>query len=229
MTPWIMRQTWLDLLFAHWRVSEAHLRRAVPDAIPIDSFDGSAWIAVTPFEVAGLRPRGLPPLPRFPELNVRTYTTIGGRGGIWFLSLDAANALAVVAARTAYRLPYRRARMTIARGGGEVAYRSRWRDAALRATYAPAGPPALAQPGTVEHFLTERYSLFTLDGRRRVRRTDIEHPPWPLQPAHAELAENTMTAPFGFTLGPAPPLLHYAARQDVLVGPPRRVRGGRGG
>jgi uncharacterized protein YqjF (DUF2071 family) len=228
MAPWIMRQTWLDLLFAHWRVPEAALRRVVPAAIPIDTFDGSAWLAVTPFEVTGLRPRALPPLPRFPELNVRTYTTIGGRGGIWFLSLDAANALAVAGARASYRLPYRRARMAIDRRGGEIAYRSRWNAAALRATYAPAGPAALARPGSLEHFLTERYSLYTLDRRGRLRRADIAHPPWPLQPAHAELAENTMTAPFGIELT-GEPLLHYAARQDVRVWPPLRVRPAEGG
>lgn len=218
-----MRQTWLDLLFAHWRVPEAALRRVVPAAVPIDTFAGSAWIGVTPFEVAGLRLRGLPPLPRFPELNVRTYTTVGGRGGIWFLSLDAASALAVAGARLAYRLPYRRARMEIARAGGEIAYRSRRNAAALRATYAPEGPAGVPASGTLEHFLTERYCLYTLDRRGRLRRADISHPPWHLRPALAELAENTMAAPFGIELA-GEPLLHYAARQDVLVGPPLRVR-----
>jgi uncharacterized protein len=224
MAPWIQRQTWLDLLFAHWPVPETALRPAVPAGIPVDTFDGTAWIAVTPFEVTGLRPRGLPPLPRFPELNVRTYTTIGGRPGIWFFSLDAGSAVAVAGARLTYRLPYHRAQMAIDRTGDGIAYRSRRPGASLRATYAPTGPPATARPGTLEHFLTERYSLYTLDRRGRPRRADIRHPPWPLQPARAELAENTMTAPFGIELGDASPLLHYAARQDVLVGPPRRVR-----
>jgi Uncharacterized conserved protein (COG2071) len=91
--PWVMGQSWVDLLFAHWRLPEAALRAVVPDAVPIDSYDGSAWIGITPFEIIGAHPRALPPLPwlsRFPELNVRTYTTIGGRPGIWFVSLDAA-------------------------------------------------------------------------------------------------------------------------------------------
>src|SRR3954471_24599119 len=77
--PWVMGQTWIDLLFAHWAVPEAALRPAVPAGVPIDIFDGSAWLGITPFEVVGAHPRGLPPLPwlsRFPELNVRTYTTI---------------------------------------------------------------------------------------------------------------------------------------------------------
>jgi uncharacterized protein len=221
--PWVMGQSWLDLLFAHWRVPAAALRPAVPAAIPIDVFDGSAWIGVTPFEVLGLHPRALPPLPRFPELNVRTYTTIGGRPGIWFFSLDAARVTAVAGARLTYRLPYRRADMEIARAGGQVAYSSRAGAAVLRATYEPAGPPAPPAPGTLEHFLTERYCLYTLDRRGGLRRAVIHHAPWPLQPAHAAIAENTMTAPLGIELA-GDPLVHFSARQDVLVWPPVRVR-----
>jgi uncharacterized protein YqjF (DUF2071 family) len=219
-----MGQTWVDLLFAHWAVPEATLRAVVPAAIPIDTFEGSAWIAITPFEVLGAHPRGLPPLPwlsRFPELNVRTYTTIDGRPGIWFFSLDAARAAAAAAARLTYRLPYRHARMAIARSGARIDYRSRavGARAVLRAAYEPTGPATYAAPGTLEHFLTERYCLYAIDRRGRVRRADIHHAPWPLQPARAELAENTMTAPLGVRLPEQEPLLHYAARQDVLVWP----------
>jgi uncharacterized protein YqjF (DUF2071 family) len=220
-----MGQSWIDLLFAHWAVPEAELRRAVPARIPIDTFDGSAWIGITPFEIVGAHPRAVPPLPwlsRFAELNVRTYTTIDGRPGIWFFSLDAARALAAGVARVTYRLPYRHARMEIARVGGRIEYRSRARAVAatLRAGYEPTGPPTHAAPGTLEHFLTERYCLYTLDRHDRLRRADIHHPPWPLQPARAELLENTMTGPLGIRLPDEAPLLHYAARQDVLIWPP---------
>ena len=221
-----MGQSWLDLLFAHWRLPEATLRTVVPDMIPIDTFDGSAWLAITPFEVAGLHPRGAPPLPwlsRFPELNVRTYTTIGGHPGIWFFSLDADRAAAVLAARLTYRLPYRHATMSIARTGTRLAYRSRADGAAFAARYEPAGPAAFPQAGTLEHFLTERYRLFTIGGAGRILGADIHHGPWPLQPARAELAENTMTAPLGIRLPEQAPLLHYAGRQDVLVWPLRPV------
>src|ERR671937_491659 len=84
--PWVMFQTWNDLLFAHWPVRAEALERVVPAQIPIDTFDGSAWLGITPFEVSGLRLRCTPPLPRlsrFPELNVRTYTSLGGKPGIW--------------------------------------------------------------------------------------------------------------------------------------------------
>jgi uncharacterized protein len=222
--PWVMGQSWIDLLFAHWPVPESALRPAVPAGIPIDTFEGSAWIGITPFEVLGAHPRAVPPLPwlsRFPELNVRTYTTMDGRPGIWFFSLDAARAPAVRAARLSYQLPYRHAEMAIARAGSRTHYRSRARHASavLRVSYQPAGAATPPAPGTLERFLTERYCLYTVDRQHRLRRADIHHPPWPLQPASAHLAENTMTEPLGIRLPHQQPLLHYAARQDVLVWP----------
>jgi uncharacterized protein YqjF (DUF2071 family) len=221
--PWVMGQTWEGLLFAHWPVDPAALRRVVPAAIPIDTFDGAAWLGITPFEVRALRLHGAPPLPvgsRFPELNVRTYATIGGRAGIHFLSLDAGSRPAVAAARLAYRLPYFPARMTIERCADGLAFGSRRTGgpiAEFEATYAPAGPVFAAAPGTLEHFLTERYCLYTLSPRGRVLSADIHHRPWPLQPAAATLHRNTMTAPAGLALPRVEPLLHFAARLDVVV------------
>lgn len=223
--PWVMGQTWERLLFAHWPVAPALLRRAVPDALALDEFEGTAWLGVTPFVVRALRARLLPPLPagsRFPELNVRTYVTYGGRPGIWFLSLDAASPLAVAAARLAYRLPYFRADMTAQPTGPGMTYRSERAAGApparFRADYAPAGDRFTARPGSLEHFLTERYCLFGLRAGR-LERADIHHPPWPLQPARATLAVNTMAEAAGIPLTGAP-LLHFAERQDVVVWPP---------
>jgi uncharacterized protein YqjF (DUF2071 family) len=226
--PWLQGQTWNALLFMHWRVPVAALRRAVPEEVPIDTFDDTAWLGITPFTVSGLRLRGtLPPpgLSTFPETNVRTYATIDGRPGIWFLSLDAGSRLAVEAARRSYRLPYFHAGMSVDRHGDEIDYRTRRASprAALALTYSPAGETFRARSGTLEHFLVERYCLYTLDDRRRVLRADIHHAPWPLQPARAAIAENTMTAPYGIELPDRDPLLHFAARQDVVVWPLTRV------
>jgi uncharacterized protein YqjF (DUF2071 family) len=220
---WLMAQTWGDLLFAHWTVPAGALRALVPEPLTIDRFDGNAWLAITPFEVSGLRLRGTPPLPwlsRFPELNVRTYVSLGGKPGIWFFSLDAARALAVAAARRTYRLPYFHARMTIARQGTRLQYRSRRSSSEreLVVDYAPTGRVRATVPGTLEHWLTERYCLYTADKRQGVMRAEIHHPPWPLQPASAEIATNTM-APGNIALVDAP-LLHFARRQDVVIWPP---------
>jgi uncharacterized protein YqjF (DUF2071 family) len=220
-----MKQVWHDLLFAHWPFDPAVVRPLVPAHFPLDTFDGRAWIGVVPFRISGLRPRGVPPMPfwsSFPELNVRTYVSLEGRPGVYFFSLDAGRRLAVEAARLLYRLPYAKARMSVARDGESVDYASvradrRFRPAELRARYRPVGPVSLARPGSLEHWLTARYCLYTLDGTGRSRRCEIDHPPWPLQPATAEIEENTMLRPLGLTLPDVPPLLHFSSRLAVHV------------
>ena len=226
-SPWWMAQSWEDLLFAHWPVALDDLRRVMPPQLAPDTFDGRAWIGVTPFMVSAFRLRGLPHVPgvtAFEEINVRTYVTLEGKPGIFFFSLDAASSLAVVGARRTYRLPYFRAQISLRRRGSEVDYRSRRADrsgppAAFRASYRPSGDASPAAPGSLEHWLTERYCLYTLDERQRVNRGDIHHPPWPLQPAEASIAENTMAQPYGIALGAGEPLLHLARRQDVVFWP----------
>jgi uncharacterized protein YqjF (DUF2071 family) len=89
--------------------------------------------------------------------------------------------------------------------------------------YRPEGPVFEAEPGTLEHWLTERYCLYTLDERHRVHRAEIHHPPWPLQAAAANLIDNTMADPHGIELPRQEPLLHYAHRQDVVIWPSRAV------
>jgi uncharacterized protein YqjF (DUF2071 family) len=225
--PWLMAQTWENLLFAHWPVSPEKLRPLLPPAVPLDLREGTAWVGVTPFRVGALRLRGTPHIPgltAFPELNVRTYTTIDGKPGIWFMSLDAARAVAVAAARRAYRLPYFAADMELRASGSSIDYRSRrvssdGLPAELQGRYRPVGPPAPPAPGSLEHWLTERYCLYTLDDRGALLRADIHHPPWPLMPADAHFERNTMAEPYGLKLESPPPLLHFAPRQDVLIWP----------
>jgi uncharacterized protein YqjF (DUF2071 family) len=221
-----MAQTWQRLLFAHWSLPVADVRPHVPAELSLDEFDGLAWIGITPFRLTGLRARWTYPLPyvsAFPELNVRTYVTVGDKPGIYFFSLDAGSALAVASARRFYRLPYFRANMSARLERGEIIYRSRRHAETGRefaAHYRPNGPVFRAAPGTLEHFLTERYCLYTVD-ETTVLRAEIHHPPWPLQRALAALGANTM-APPGIALRGGP-LLHFAARQDVLIWPPRMV------
>ena len=221
---WILGQTWDDLLFAHWPVAEQRLRTLVPAPLELDTFDGSGWLGITPFRVAGLRVRGLPPLPllsSFLELNVRTYVSYGGRPGIWFFSLDASSPLAVEGARRTYFLPYHRARMSARRHGESIDYASsraatEGRPYVFEARYTPTGGASSPAPGSLEHFLTERYCLYAVDDGEQLHRAEIHHPPWPLQQAEAEISLNTM-APPGIELADEPSLLHLAARQDVVI------------
>ena len=215
-----MTQSWHDLLFAHWPLDPVALRGKVPAALPLDLFEDHAWIGIVPFHMTNVASRWARPLAMaFPELNVRTYVTVGGRPGVYFFSLDAANALAVFGARTLFGLPYYRATMAVDVGGRRVSYRSSRGNgtAEFAATYGPVGAESASRPGTLEYFLTERYCLYTADGTGRVRRLEIHHRPWLLQPADAQIAVNTMADACGIALPTMAPLLHFAKRMDVLT------------
>ena len=220
--PWVMTQTWSDLLFAHWPIDARQLRPKLPAELTLDLYDGTAWIAVVPFRMSNVGARGVPALPMvsaFPELNVRTYVIVDDKPGVYFFSLDAASTLAVAAARTLFNLPYHRASMAVARRGPEVAYESRRRGAAaeLAVRYAADGDPFEPRPGSLEYFLTERYCLYNRSRRGAAYRLDIHHPPWTLRPARAQLVRNTMLQASGLALPTDSPLLHFVERQDVVA------------
>jgi uncharacterized protein len=216
---WVMGQTWDDLLFIHYRVPVEKLRPLVPASLELQEHSGSAWLGVTPFVITGLRARGLLPLPvasSFRELNVRTYVTRDDKPGIWFFSLDASSQLAVEAARRLYRLPYFRADIAVRRRGKELLYDcSRGDGKAFSAAYRADGAVFNAEPGSLEHFLTERYCLYA-EHEGRLYRADIHHRPWPLQPAWVRIDLNTMP-PIKVT--EEEPLVHYSERQDVVIWP----------
>jgi uncharacterized protein YqjF (DUF2071 family) len=222
-----MQQTWNDLMFAHWPVPQEQLRRLVPAELPLDTFDGQCWIAVAPFHMSGIRARLMPPIPgtsALPELNVRTYVSYGGKSGVYFFSLDAASRLAVWGARTFYKLPYFFARMQVRDHEGWTAYNSSRSSspAEFRGRYRPLSPVQLRKPGSLEHWLTERYCLYTVSGGS-VYRSEIHHPQWPLQDAEAEIQMNTMAAAAGIGPTSAIPLLHFSKRLNVLIWPLKRV------
>lgn len=230
LSPWVMTQTWTDLLFAHWRVDVETMRRKVPPVFELDLFDGQAWLAVVPFYMSNVGPRAVPALPwvsEFCELNVRTYVRVGDKPGVFFFSLDAASAIAVRSARGLLNLPYFSATMSMDVRGELVSYNSK-RDeepaAIFTGTYRPIGPATAPVRGTLEYFLTERYCLYHLDRRGRPYRLEIHHPAWPLQVAEATLATNRMASAAGFDLpGRQPALLHFAKRQDVVAWAPTKL------
>jgi uncharacterized protein YqjF (DUF2071 family) len=222
-----MTMSWHDLLFAHWRVDVARLRRLIPSSLELDLWNGEAWLGVVPFYMSQV---GLPSLNHVPwmsafeELNVRTYVKHGSKPGVFFFSLDAANWLAVLGARAGFRLPYFWAHMSRRNEGteGAVHYSSQrliGPHASFEARYGPTGAVYRAPAGSLDHWLTERYCLYTADRRGRAYRSDIHHEPWPLQAAEARLTRQEMTEWLGFELTGQPSLLHFARRLDVLAWP----------
>lgn len=219
--PWILGMRWSDLLFIHWRITPEEARALVPPPLEPHLFDGSGWLGVVPFLMSRVRPRFLPPVPpisRFPELNVRTYATYRGRPGVWFLSLDAAGRVACRVGRSAAGLPYHHATMSMrADPGGWIAYRSARRigTAVFEGRYRPTGP--VRPPDDLERFLADRDGLWAMPHPGRPAWLAIRHDPWPLQNAELELRTQSMTAASDLPIGRAPDHVAFSRSIDVVA------------
>jgi uncharacterized protein len=220
---WLLAQRWSDLLFAHWSVDAEALARHLPAGVEPDLHDGQAWIAIVAFRMVGTRPSVGPrrlTLRPIPELNVRTYVRVRGVPGVWFLSLDASSPFFAVAGRAMFGLPYRLAHMATLLEGERVHYLSSRRGASFAASYEPCGAAAHAEPGSLEHFLVERYRLFSL-WRGRLITALVAHERWPLQPVSVRIDVNGM-APAGLSFC-GRPLVHFSASVDARISVPQPV------
>ncbi len=226
---WVMGQRWHDLLFAHWRVEPASIQRLLPAPLEVDTYDGSAWIAVVPFAMTDVRARGLPGIPpvaTFLELNVRTYVRTGGLDGVYFFSLDAASRLAVAAARRWFHLPYFNARMALRRRDDWIDYQSSRTHqgadpAGLRISYRPVDQAEIPAPGSIESWSVDRYRLIVSRPDGRTMTGEIHHAPWQLQPAECRIHLNSMADWLGLSLKRDPDHVRFARFQDVLIWRPR--------
>lgn len=228
----VMRQRWAELLFLHWALSPEVLRPLLPPGLTLDTFDGKAYVGLVPFTMTGVRPICAPALPglsAFHETNVRTYVHREGRDpGVWFFSLDAANAIAAGMARIFWKLPYYFARMTLERDWGCFHYTSerRWPGrgpAHVRVRYGPEGSIRPAEAGTREFFLVERYILYSYS-RGRLYSGRIHHLPYPLQRATVTALDETLIAAAGIPRPDGAPLAHFAREVRVHIFPLRPVR-----
>ena len=214
---------WLDLLFAHWALDAAAVRGLIPRDLDLDLFAGRCYVGAVPFVMENVTPRFVPPVPglhAFPELNLRTYVTKGGKPGVWFFSLDAGQKLAVRTARRLFHLPYFDAKFAIESTESRVRYsavRTHKRAAAARfaAAYQPAGPVYEATAGSLDAWLTDRYCLYSADAAGNLYRGEIDHGPWPLQKAEAAIEVNTLGDWLGIKMDGPPVALHFSKSLDV--------------
>ena len=233
----LLHQNWHHLLFLHWEVSPNDLQALLPPRLTLDTFEGNAYVGLVPFTLTGVRPILTPPLPwisTFDEINVRTYVHLDGRDpGVWFFSLDASSRIAVAAARAAYRLPYFEADMNFRTGEGALptieldsvrtdARGVRPANAHLRYR-AVEGPAQPAAPGTLEHFLVERYILYTQDEDRDLYRARVHHQAYPVQKAEVLQLDETLIWAAGIKRAENADLRHYAREVNVKVYPLEKV------
>lgn len=228
-----MYQRWAHLLFLHWPVPPDALQPLLPPDLNLDTFEGHAYVGLVPFTMTGVRPVGMPAVSRFSdfhETNVRTYVHRQGRDpGVWFFSLDAANALAVRVARALWKLPYHFARMQLtfssetASSAPEIHYHTKrlWPGplpAACTVSYTPTGTPSPAQAGTLEHFLIERYILYSM-ANGRLYQGRVHHAPYPVQSAAVHALDESMFAAAGIACPDTAPLIHYVTEVRVRIYP----------
>ena len=235
--PVLMFQNWHHLLFLHWEVPVAELQAMVPPTLTIDTFEGKAYVGIVPFTVSGVRTVITPPMPwisSFHEVNVRTYVHLDGKDpGVWFFSLDASSSIAVAAARAAYKLPYFHSTIDFAASKDvipQVDFVSQRQDpqgtmpANARFRYQPMeGIVTPASPGTIEHFLIERYILYTADADHQLYRARVHHQPYPVQRVDLLEIDETLVWAAGIRRSEAVPLHHYASEVNVKVYPLKRI------
>jgi uncharacterized protein len=220
----VMYQSWGDLLFMHWRVPVEMLRSHVPERLEIDTFDGSAWIAVTPLSLWNVRPIFVPPVPfvsAFYELNVRTYVHLDGVPGVWFFSLDANSFPAVMGARLFYYLPYYNAAITLEKSGRTIDFKVLRTDSpsgTLAAKWTVGDRQPRSEPGSLEFFLTERYCLYAQHAKQ-IYRCRIHHERWPLRSAVLNSFSTTLFEANGLPVPEGEPMVNAAGPVHVEVWP----------
>ena len=219
----VMHQDWHKLLFLHWEMRVEDIRHLIPEKLAIDTLEGKTWLTITPLTITNVRPPYLPALPYLSwlwELNVRTYVHLDGVPGVWFFSLDASRLIPVAGARALYRLPYVSATIDFEHEGRECDYRLK-RDAhpgEFHAAWTINNELPKAEPGSLEYFLVERYTLYA-ESAGKLFRARIHHEPWPLQRVELHewntdiFAANNLATPAG------EPMLHGGGPVHVAVWP----------
>ena len=222
---WIQGQRWEDLLFCSWPLSVDAIRPLVPSHLDVDTHDGTAWISVVPMWMEDAHFYRLPPLPfisTFPEVNLRTYVRSDGIPGVWFLSLDTESRINVAIARYGFQLPYYFARVSMQRGGNAFRFHSvrPGGEAELDVEYRAEGDLFEPKDGSLEYFLTERYSMYCSMRGGKLFRGDIQHTPWELRPATMELRRHALLEAMGVKVGGEDPVVFYSPATDVVLWKP---------
>lgn len=225
-----MAHRWDNLTFLHWPVEPTLVQSLLPAGLEVETFDGSAWVGLVPFEMVVSLPQGgaVPWLCNFPETNVRTYVRgPDGETGVWFLSLEASRLAAVITARVTYRLPYFWSRMSVRRTGTVVTYQStrRWpgpRGASCGVTVEVGERYEAGELTQFDHWLTARYRLYSA-GRSGLGFALAEHDPWVLHRALALHVDTSLIAVAGLPRPTGTPIIHWSPGVVVRVSFPQHL------
>ena len=216
-----LTQEWRDLTFMHWEVDIEKLVPHIPDGLEIDTFKGKAYVGIVPFIMKNVRPRwffSVPFVSTFPEFNVRTYVKKDGIAGVFFLTLEAQSIITCKYATSAYGLPYNYAKGNVSKEGNLVNWNTKRNsgDMALSGVTNITGLAEEAKKNSLEEFLFERYSLYTVR-RDKIMRGYTHHKKWQYQAAEVALRENSLTESFDFGIKDylSPDLIHFSDGVNV--------------
>ncbi|MBS4174515.1 DUF2071 domain-containing protein [Bacillus sp. FJAT-49736] len=229
---WIMRQSWRNVLFLHWPIPPEKLRPHIPSILQIDTFNGSAWLGIILFVIEGIFPFGLSSVsltPKFPEINVRTYVTYNGKPGIYFMSIDVENWASLKIAKRWYRLPYKSAQISLRKEKQTYSFQSIRKgnenpSISFKGEFGPVSEVYYAKEGTLDHWLTERYCLYSSNNVGNIYCGEIHHRPWPLQKAEIEMVRNTLFIPFNLDFPKVKPIAHFSTGVDSLMWNIKKLR-----
>jgi uncharacterized protein len=220
---WRWRQSWNDLLFVHYPCPVEKLRNLVPKSLTIQEFEGICWIGIIPLKMERVMMRPLPDIPyisNFLELNVRVYVEYEGKPGVYFLSLDASNPLAVWGGKNLFHLPYKHADIEFKKENNTNIFHSKRKEgedqSEFSLSYYPTSDIFEAKPNTLEYFFTERYCLYTLTPHG-VYRGNIHHLPWPHQEAKAKIFSNSILNNFQIPIPSSEPHILYSKGVDAIL------------
>jgi uncharacterized protein YqjF (DUF2071 family) len=239
----VLGASWLTLAFLHWPFDPPAVQALLPEGLTVDEYDGTAWVSMAPFVMAGIRPAGLTlrrdlrqpnavlpagryPPPSTPETNLRTYVRgPDGRDGLWFFSLDIGSSLLAAAIRGAVGAPYHPARLHVSREGPTVTYSGE--RPTNRGSYRLVLQPGdTLVPDELEIWLTSRWRAYT-EHLGRLLVTPVSHEPWPLRTAQLAVLEQDLTDCAGLPDAGRPPLVHFSdgvRRVRIGLSRPARTR-----
>jgi hypothetical protein len=227
--PTVLKARWLTQTFVHWPFPPEKIQELLPQGLVVDQYDETAWVTLTPFLMADVRPPGVPPVPKFmtfPETNLRTYVhRPNGRDGVWMLSIEVASVMMLAAGRVV-GAPYHLGDLSLSEHGGTVVYAGT-RRGGEPGYHLVIRPGQRIRPSDRDVWLTSRWRAYT----RRLGvlfETPVEHEPWPLSSGVIEQESETLVSSAGLPAPAGDPVVHFSEGvRDVRVGGPRPLLGQR--
>ena len=211
---WKYYQEWNNVIFLHWQVELAELKKFVPKELEVDLFEEKPWISLVAFTMEKIRLKILPafpPISDFDEINIRTYVKFNNKAGVYFLSIEGGKLASCKIAKGISKLPYRYSKIKRRNG----IYQSANREFNDHLNIEFELGKMTTQKTKLDKWLTERYALFQ-EANDSINEFDIHHLEWPIQ--EINLKNLTVNYPrFRNLINNNPELTHYSNGVQVIA------------